>query len=382
MKPISASIVSLALLAAPAAVAVEWTFNGFATAGGGTLSVDGTDYAGYDGDVSLEPDSVLGGQVTAQLTERLSGTVQLVARGSNDFEPEVEWAYASFQLTDDLMVRAGRLRPPFFIVSDYLDVAYAYPWIRPPQEIYRNVPLTNYDGGDVVYSRSFGDWFTSFQVYAGSEEGTQIFSGQVADRELDGLKGVAVTTTRDALTLRASWHEADVSFSTAGTRQLMATLAAVGFGPVAEQLNSDAKATTFTEVAFVYDRDQWFVRGEATRTDYSRSFIADQKSWYVSAGMRFGDFVPYVTYSQVDAQNDTDFSDPIPVGLDPALDVLHFTVDAVATSADRQDQAITAGTRWDLFSRTALKFEYTRVESDLGAENDYGLLSVALNVLF
>lgn len=362
---------------------VEWQVNGFASAGGGMLSEENVDYAGYvKDDVTFSPDSILGVQVTAQVNERFSGTVQLVSRGSEDFEPEVEWAYLSYQVTDNLMVRGGRLRPPFFIVSDYLDVGYAYPWVRPPQEVYRNVPLTNYDGADLVYSRGLGDWFATVQIYGGSEDGTQVFSGTIADRELDSLMGIAVTGQKDEWTLRASYHQADVTFQTAATSQLFGTLSAIGFGAVAADLNSVDKAANFVEVAMVYDNEDWFVRGEATQTDFSRGFLSDQTSWYVSGGVQMGAFLPYVMIAHVKSDEEPGYSDPIPLGLDPGLDVLHFTVDGVAAITKADDWAYTIGTRWDALPRTAVKLEYTRVDPKLPGEADYGLLSLAVDVLF
>ena len=72
-------------------------------------------------------------------------TTQFVARGSNAWDLEAEWAYISFDASDERRLLFGRQRAPFYMYSDFLDVSYAYHWIKPPSGVY-SLPFDVFDG--------------------------------------------------------------------------------------------------------------------------------------------------------------------------------------------------------------------------------------------
>ncbi len=364
------------------ALAVETSFDGFLTIGAGSVSESGIDYAGYDDDWSFEPDTVSGFQLGANFTDRLSATAQVVIRGSDDFEPELEWAYLSFDVTDSVTVRGGRLRPPFFVVSDFYDVGFAYPWVRPVEEVYMNIPFTHYEGMDIIFNTSIGDWDATIQAYAGGEDGDQEYRGSNVDRKLEDFMGIAFTFDRNALSLRASYHQADVTFDVEDTRPLFDALRGLGFGAVADDVAIIAKPADFVEVAATYDADGWFLRGEATQTDFSRGMVADQQSWYVTGGAYVADFTPYLTYSRVETDPESGYADAIPFGLDPGLDVLRLTVEGIIAGSKTDRAAISVGTRWNVLDNTAIKAEVTFADDKLPTGTDFNVYSLVVNVLF
>lgn len=373
----------LAMILLPAsAIAVETSFDGFLTIGAGKVSESGVEYAGYDDDWNFEPDTVSGLQLGVKLSDRWSATGQVVIRGEDDFEPELEWAYLSYAATDNLTFRAGRLRPPFFVVSDYFDVGYAYPWVRPVEEVYINIPFTHYEGADVVYRHSLGDWDTTIQAYYGSEDGEMEYRGSQIERALDNFMGLAVTFDLNALSLRASHHRADVTFDSINARPLLAAIRATPFASVADDLGIEKEEARFTEVAATYDTEAWFARAEATTTEFERGMVADQVSWYVTAGKHFEKFTPYVTYSDLLADPDDGYSDPIPRGVDPGLDFLAANVDAIIASSRNEWSAISIGTRWNVFDNTAVKAEITKVDKVSAEGIDFNVYSLVVNVLF
>ena len=119
-----------ALLAAPAYA--DLTINGFASIKAGmTLDSDDTLY-GYDDSLDFKNESLFAVQLMSDLGDKLSVTAQLMGRGADDFDVDFEWAFISYQLTDEVRINAGRLRTPFYKYSDYRDVGYAYDWLRVP----------------------------------------------------------------------------------------------------------------------------------------------------------------------------------------------------------------------------------------------------------
>ena len=139
MKKLSVAVAICCALATSNASA-EVRINGFASiVGGKSLDSDQTLY-GYDDDISFKNESVFALQLTADLQEKLSATAQIVARGENDFDADFEWAYLTYEISDELQISAGKMRAPFYRYSDFLDVGYTYRWVRPPQSVYKHPP--------------------------------------------------------------------------------------------------------------------------------------------------------------------------------------------------------------------------------------------------
>ncbi len=93
------------------------TINGFATVAMGLADNDGQ-YIGYGEDLDLEPDSKAGVQIGYSINEKMTATVQFLARGADEWDPEMEWAYLSYNTDGGNTIRAGKLRLPFYMYSD------------------------------------------------------------------------------------------------------------------------------------------------------------------------------------------------------------------------------------------------------------------------
>ena len=121
------SIIATALASVLAFSAqADINFSGFATVVGGKTSGDDQVFRGYDNEFDLSTGSLFAIQANSDLGDGLSATVQMMARGSDDWDPEFAWAYLSYDATEDWRLLFGRQRAPMYLYSDYLDVSYAY----------------------------------------------------------------------------------------------------------------------------------------------------------------------------------------------------------------------------------------------------------------
>ena len=164
-----------------------------------------------------------------------------------------------------------------------------------------------------------------------------------------------------------------------------------GASALASGLRVDEDTGTFFEVAVGVDKYDWFVGAEYTQTEVDGSVIADNKAWYVTAGLRFGKFTPHITYEVEEADNGAQ------LGLVAALPATIATGDAVADAtwsgiyqaangiAAQQNldvSAVTAGLRYDVEPGLALKADVTWYSDDLNDLNDATLLKVGVNYTF
>jgi len=387
----------------------KWDVNGFVTLGGGLVLDNGEAYFGLDDSFNLEVDSKIGLQVDLELTEKFSATVQGVVRGSEGWEPEVAWAYLSYELTKNWKVRAGRLRGPFYMISDYLEVGYAYPWVRPPEEAYDRLPINEFDGVDVIYSTSIGQWDLQAQSYYAKTDTTIDFAGENADTKIDHV-GLVLSGSNDWLTLRASYHHGDTDILVASLDPLFVALEQVGFGlvqagtqlnipPLVDAANEilgipaemsiTGKSAAFVEAGFIVDPgENWFVRGEWTGLRYDRHIIPQSTSYYTTAGLRDNSRTYFLTFAEYSTEPQTGFSDPlfsassIMAQIDP---VTAATLDALAAAVDGASFAPeivktwTLGLRWDFRDRMAFKAEYAQTDNGL---SNFGVASLAVDFVF
>ncbi|MGR6874046.1 hypothetical protein ACU6U9_17445 [Pseudomonas sp. HK3] len=129
-------IVSLATTLSLSSVA-EVKFSGFGSlVAGRTLdsdekfNADFYDVGQYEDKTTFKAESVLGLQVTADISKGLKATGQLLAKGTDEYKPELDWYYLTYKATDDLTLMAGRRNIPMYYYSEFSEVGYAYPWMR------------------------------------------------------------------------------------------------------------------------------------------------------------------------------------------------------------------------------------------------------------
>lgn len=101
----------------------------------------------------------VGMQFYKRLSDDMSFTTQLLATGEDsDFDFNAKWGFLSWEVQPNFTLRAGRLVIPLFMLSEYLEVGYAYPWVTPPMEMYSGVPLDSWSGIDFSWTGYRGDW--------------------------------------------------------------------------------------------------------------------------------------------------------------------------------------------------------------------------------
>lgn len=159
-------------------------------------------------------DSNLGLQASVDINPWLSGTVQGLVRkdAEDDFGAELAWAFAKVKLSDQFSMRAGRMGLPVFMISDYRNVGYANTLLRPPAEMYSQVPFNNIDGIDATYQRSFGDTTFTAQVALGrTKAALAAGANNVVHLQTDLITAVNLVAEHGPLTVRLGHARTRVS---------------------------------------------------------------------------------------------------------------------------------------------------------------------------
>ncbi len=356
----------------------EITLNGFASIVGGVTTSSNDTLNGYDEDIDFSQGSLLAIQASADLGDSLSATVQLLARGKNDWDPGFEWAYIAYDASDYLRILVGRQRVPFYMYSDFLDVSYAYPWITPPEGVY-SVAFDTFDGLGAIYSTSMGSFDANFHMIYGGNTSELTVAGEKVKPDFNDSTGIVATITREWLTLRAGYLQTEMNIPLKATQPLIQGWQTAGFPEVVNNINVEKDTGSFLEFGFQVDYDNFLMIGEYTELNLDGTTLPNQDSFYVLAGYRFDNRLVHVTYGEDDDARDR-VTDGVPV-VDPLLPLLVPT-NALTDSQKNKANYIKLGLRWDFHDSAALKFEYTTYSDDLNSSNDACLIRTALVAVF
>lgn len=362
-----------------ATVAAEVNLSGFATFAGGLTTASDERLYEYDNDFSFDQNSLLGIQIDADLGEGITAVAQLVSKGANEWDMDVEWAYLGYEINDNWKIIAGRQRAPFYMYSDFLDVGYAYHWITPPEGVY-DLPFTSIDGVNNTFDFSLGDWDSSVSVLFGRNTQTVDVLGQQVASDFENTFIGSWTLNYDFITLRASYSISKASMKIDDLTPLLDTFNSLGLNDIADNFEVKEDDASFWGLGVNIDYNNYMLVAEYTNTDAGENMLAEQSSYYITAGKRFDNILPYVTYGVNDDDGDTNGLDGFPDV--PALEGLYNVAMSTLESQSEESKYVQVGLRWDFHPSTAFKVDYTHYDDENNNNKDAGLVRFALSTVF
>jgi len=279
----------------------------------------------YDKRLSIEPETLAAIQFDYNIFSDLSATVQLVSRGASDFTVEPEWAYLTYEISDNFSIQAGKKRLPLFYYSDFFDLGYAYVWMRPPSDTY-TWHILNYKGVNLSYTDEWGDWSVNANIYGGKRKEknnkflTDVYNfGWTTPEFWDKIRGAVFSTSYEFLEIRASYMQYQIgSFS----------------GDNSENVDNDTRK--FYGLAINMDFDEWFILSEINQIRYTDREI---KTLMGTIARRIGDdYTVYFAYSSFNTTPETDSSE--------------------------EHSTHSVGARWDFNDNAAFKVQLDSVKDD------------------
>jgi hypothetical protein len=326
-------------------------------------------------------DSNLGLQADVRINDWLSFTGQgLVRRDAEDnYGAELAWAFAKFKVSDRFSVRVGRIGLPAFMISDYRNVGYANTFLRPPVEMYSQVPFNSLDGIDATWQQSFGDTTVTGQLAYGGTE-AQIAGGLTGKGEK--MAAINVVAEHGPFTARFGRVDATVEITgSASLNQLLGGLRAAGAGyrfpqliTMADELEARDKKASFTSLGLGMDWNDIVVQTEFAKRK-TATYVNDTTSWYVMGGYRFGKVLPYFIHGKVSIDGHPANVVPTacpagyPAACTPTMNALRAGAARLPYSGTGQGEQSTTsvGVRWDLYRSVALKAQVDRVKPKVGS---------------
>ena len=353
------------VISAGPAAALKFEYSGFAslTAGdilNGTLAnvngyhcpcyLSNYEYAEFyqDDGWTLKPETLAGIQGNLSFTKDFVATAQLVYR-TETYKTTPDWVYLTYKLDHQWTVQAGRKRLPLYYYSDYNYVGYAYPWVRPPVDVY-GWEVYDYDGLSVSYRDELGDWSLDGQVYGGERSTKnnlyeeQIYNFDRTHESWFHIAGGFVNMSNDIFDIRLMFQYNIIN----------ETEYPPGSPAVVDLYH---QPQYITGLAFNVDEKGFLLRSEFNvfmrpGEDNSQQYAP---SYFAGAGYRYRNFVGMYTESwYYERRTDND-------------------------SAPQRDHTHIVSVRWDFMPKWAAKMEYD-IFRDNSVDNSFYGNSQALMV--
>lgn len=407
-RPLAASLLLISNLVS-ADESPTLRFSGFATLAVvhndsdqlGYRSNSGQDLYTLDGDYDTRTDSRLGLQWNLQWKPQFDAAVQVVLdQTARDHHSDaLDWAFVRWRPQDGDEFRLGRLGFDVFMLSDYRQIGYTYPWVRPPLDFYGLIALHSIDGLDYQH-RFDGDSSTLFaKMFVGqSHYHAPLRSGDFS-LDLEPIFGFTLLFEQDEW--KARFSQTQLRFaSEAETLPLIDALQnAAPLWPeadaLADELHVEDSDYRYRALGLSYDDNNWLVQTELADVKGERDLLPSGKQAYVSLARRIDTLTPYLLFGWARPDNSAvraDLPATLPPVLLPAFTLLRDQTVALLNRTRVDQDSIGIGLRWDFRSRMALKLQCDRFRvheegsglwhPDYATPDTTTVVSVALDLLF
>lgn len=297
-------------------------------------------------EISHRDISRVGLQINAEINDKTSAVVQLLGRGRDNYDAEVQWAFIDYELLEGLNWRGGRLMLPNSMHSQYLNVGYAYHWVELPGEVYDIVPFDTIDGMDLTWKFNTGSISHDLSAVYGSLD--------VPDNTF-GVPVIYEGRDYGGINLRSRWGDLMTWFSynharlSADLSSLDLAFAMLGLPPPGfASASIDEAVAIGRSVGFQYDNGSFFMMAERADLDID-AWYPNRWGGYVSTGYRIGKWTPHVTWGAANTHGAAD-----------ALNDGNPLTSGLALSNMVRGKSWTLGVRHDLASGIDVKLEAKR----------------------
>lgn len=291
---------------------------------------------GVADDTCLDCDTTFGLQLD-YFNDAFKASAQLVKRPQDEWsDPELEWAYVGYNI-QEVEFKAGRMRLPIFLASEYYYVSHAYNYARPPEELYNSIlGLTAYNGLSLTWNSIILDEYQlSITPFLGLSDSTlvKVTSNFEIDLDIEEMSGVNFLLSGENYRWNLSYFNAD-------------------FGQTFQFTNARPGVPYF-ELAFPDDNIELYSLGAEYEFDdlvltAERQIANLRSTWYASASYRLGKFVPYIQLGETKAKKTK-----------------------VSSFDGKSGRSLAAGLRYDLFYNVSVNLEWQKFKSYNGQRGSF-----------
>lgn len=335
----------------------------------------------FSGDLDLAQSSNFGVQLDVIANPNFDAVVQVIYRDQQDYDLDaaLNLAFVRYAPSPNWSVRAGRTALDLFLLTEFRDIGFAYPWAHVPTEIYGVVPHRHLDGLDLSYSRPVsGGTFSAKLFYGESEFGVTAFNSPTTTKlNLDNIVGVALDyqTFQWDIALNHTWVKFDSTLITPlvdGIRTL--NLQVPNFaqiwpnaGELATGLELNNQSGKYTSLSGQYRGENLTFYSEVAKIKADTLSVQDVESGYFSGVYHVAEhnFFFSVAYSSTEQYDMGDVNLQLLQQI-PFATELFVEAQGVLSFFNVNQKTFSIGWRWDFTDNMSFKLQLDHTQIDSG----------------
>ena len=216
-------------------------------------------------------------------------TMMLLAEANQKGEvvPEVNILQAVWRPNSDFLGRIGRFRLPVWMISEYLKVGALIPWIRPPDEVYATIPLSEIDGLNTSYKFDVSNIFFTFDAFGGVGTIKQTLETSELQGKMDSVVGGVLSMEYDFISLRGSYTQG--IFESKITSTTLTALASVPGSSIQSTVVTDFDLGR-TKILSLGIKSEWkntYFMAEYAKWLAESDIVKENQAYYILGGYYF-----------------------------------------------------------------------------------------------
>lgn len=318
-------------------------------------------------------DSLLGLQVSTELSDNFEATAQtVIRRRENIYRPELTWAFIKYIPNDDWDFRAGRLGFDVYPLADSRNVAYSYTWVRPPVEYFGGLIVSYIDGIDAVYKQPLGNGLVRAKLFTGkakervlaespdtffSLKNSNIFGGHLEFQSQNWLA-------------RLGFAELQFHNQYPGIQGLVDTLRSPLFSQIspsavglADKLSFKDKEIRYLSAGLVYDDGPLQAQIMLSRLKSETLSFNSNVAGFFTVAYRIKAWTPYATYAKTRPLDSSKVVTGLPLAVSPTIDQLEAGIQSFLKATRNQQNSYSIGLRYNLSETSDLKFQIDQINN-------------------
>jgi len=320
LKYIFLILCAATLLAAAPAFASDTRLSGFGTIGYAKSDQSFNYQRFINRSGTLKRDTVFGIQADTRFNPKWSATIQAklapALNSDNRWQPTLSWAFLSYRPNNEWLMRAGKLRAPFYLQAENMDVGTTYSPARLPNELYSVSPTMDFNGASFVGTWMLDNSELSLDGYWGrAQTPWRTYHRDTSESYWLLLnieaRGLSLNWDHEENIFRAGIHTADLTRDDGLTFPVtMSQITSPGInGTYYPEQPYGEQRSKITSPTFNFGVDLGWKHDFRTRGEYVRRTIKgmdsgpDTESYYLSLLKKAGKWTPYLTYARIMSNN-------------------------------------------------------------------------------
>ena len=319
-----------------------------------------TDNNGLD----LNAINTLGLQLDYHFNSQIDLVGQITYRGQDNvsFDNTVNLAFLRYKATPNWQIRLGRTPLDLYLLTEYRDIGFAYPWAKVPSEVYGLIPYRTLDGGDITYQSFYQDIDYRIKVFAGQAESDIAFTTDKDSLKINELLGASIELSQLHWTVSLKHTQTNIHNNIAGLPAILQGLAQIpeqiwpNKNAFIDGFSLENKKAIYSSAGIRYDFENITLLAEFAHLSSDSNVVGNVNSGYVNGTYNVGKSQFFYSYARTHSSK-YQFNEPtlmqrfLPMDIAP---LLHAIEEASSAFASHQ-YTHSIGWRYDLKDNIALK---------------------------